>query len=80
MTNTFVRLLGYDIDELEAFKLSLNVEKIIAIAEDTFTIFDDIGARYIDYKGCEITVEGILCYKVLETYQDVLYKIYGGQR
>lgn len=68
---------GYDVDELEVFKLSLKVEKIIAIAEDAFTMFDEINVRDIEHKGCEITIEGILCYKVLETYQEVLEKLNG---
>lgn len=71
MDNTLLDVTGYDRDEDEAFKLSLNVEKIIAIAEDAFAIFDEVAGKYVDHVGCEIAVDGGLCYKILEPYQEV---------
>ncbi|MGT2969105.1 hypothetical protein [Streptococcus azizii] len=71
MINTLLDVTGFDRDEDEFFKLSLNVEKIIAIAEDTFTMFDDVTGEYVEHVGCEITVDGSLCYKILEPYQEV---------
>ncbi|HEL1563492.1 TPA: hypothetical protein TX924_000970 [Streptococcus suis] len=71
MVNALLDVTGFDKDKDEAFKLSLNVKKIIAIAEDTFAIFDDVAGEYVDHVGCEITVNGSLCYKILEPYQEV---------
>ncbi|WP_105152070.1 hypothetical protein [Streptococcus suis] len=71
MVNALLDVTGFDQDKDEAFKLSLNVKKIIAIAEDTFAIFDDVAGEYVDHVGCEITVDGNLCYKILEPYQEV---------
>lgn len=71
MANALLDVTGFDEEKDEAFKLSLNVEKIIAIAEDTFVVFDDVIGKYVDHVGCEITVDGSLCYKILEPYQEV---------
>ncbi|HEM3474048.1 hypothetical protein [Streptococcus suis] len=71
MVNALLDVTGFDKDKDEAFKLSLNVEKIIAIAEDTFAVFDDVAGEYVEHAGCEITVDGSLCYKILEHYQEV---------
>ncbi|MGU7985990.1 hypothetical protein ACS60L_02335 [Streptococcus suis] len=68
MANALLDVTGFEQDKDEAFKLSLNVKKIIAIAEDTFAIFDDVAGEYV---GCEITVNGSLCYKIIEPYQEV---------
>ncbi|HEL2129489.1 TPA: hypothetical protein TZW71_001024 [Streptococcus suis] len=46
MVNALLDVTGFDKDKDEAFKLSLNVEKIIAIAEDTFVVFDDVAGEY----------------------------------
>lgn len=35
------QITGYDVDKLEEFKLILNANEIISIAEDTFEIFDE---------------------------------------
>ncbi|HEL2022724.1 TPA: hypothetical protein U0J94_000313 [Streptococcus suis] len=71
MANALLDVTGFDKDKDEAFKLSLNIKKIIAIAEDTFAIFDDVAGEYVEHVGCEITVDGSLCYKILEPYQKV---------
>lgn len=71
MANALLDVTGFDEEKDEAFKLSLNVEKIIAIAEYTFVVFDDVIGKYVEHVGCEITVEGSLCYKILEPYQKV---------
>lgn len=72
MVNALLDVTGFDKDKDEAFKLSFaNVKKIIAIAEDTFAIFDDVAGEYVDHVGCEITVNGSLCYKIFEPYQEV---------
>ncbi|MDS1160875.1 hypothetical protein [Streptococcus suis] len=71
MANALLDVTGFDKDKDEAFKLSLNIKKIIAIAEDTFAIFDDVAGEYVEHVGCEITVDGSLCYKILDPYQKV---------
>lgn len=71
MDNALLDVTGFDKDKDEAFKLSLNVKKIISIAEDTFAIFDEVACDYVEHLGCEITVDGNLCYKILEPYQEV---------
>ncbi|MFZ4460528.1 hypothetical protein, partial [Enterococcus gallinarum] len=41
-------LTGYDVDKLEEFKLILNANEIISIAEDTFEIFDEETGNWVE--------------------------------
>ncbi|HEL1630026.1 TPA: hypothetical protein TXL51_001508 [Streptococcus suis] len=65
-------LTGYDIEEQETFQLMLNVSSIIAIAEDTFVIYDDNKSDFIEHTGCEIYTDNSVCYKVLDAYEKIL--------
>ncbi|NQN13825.1 hypothetical protein HPA25_07845 [Streptococcus suis] len=65
-------LTGYDIEEQETFQLMLNVSSIIAVAEDTFAIYDDNKRDFIVHTGCEIYIDNSVCYKVLDAYEKIL--------
>ncbi|MCF0240828.1 MAG: hypothetical protein HUJ62_10505 [Streptococcus gallolyticus] len=69
------QITAYDVDKLEEFKLILNANEIISIAEDTFEIFDEETCNWVEHKGCEIYVHDC-CYKVLNSYEEFL-KIFG---
>lgn len=69
------QITAYDVDKLEEFKLILNANEIISIAEDTFEIFDEETCNRVEHKGCEIYVHDC-CYKVLNSYEEFL-KIFG---
>lgn len=70
-----VRWLGqitaYDTEELETFKLILNANEIISIAEHEFEMFDEETGDFVEHKGCEIYVHDC-SYKVLNSYEDFL--------
>ncbi|WP_447584355.1 hypothetical protein ACQ1P6_07595 [Streptococcus pasteurianus] len=65
------QITAYDVDKLEEFKLILNANEIISIAEDTFEIFDEETCNWVEHKGCEIYVHDC-CYKVLNSYEEFL--------
>lgn len=65
------QITGYDVDELEEFKLILNANEIISIAEDTFEIFDEETCNWVEHKGCEVYVSNC-CYKVLNSYEEFI--------
>lgn len=69
------QITGYDVEKLEEFKLILNANEIISIAEDTFEIFDEETGNLVEHKGCEVYVRDC-CYKVLNSYEELL-KILG---
>ena len=70
-----IDITAYDVDELEEFKLVLNANEIISIAEDTFEIFDEETGNWVEHKGCEVYVRDCR-YKVLNSYEELL-KILG---
>lgn len=65
------QITGYDVDELEEFKLILNANEIISIAEDAFEIFDEETGNLAEHKGCEVYVRNC-CYKVLNSYEEFI--------
>ena len=65
------QITAYDTEELETFKLILNANEIISIAEHEFEIFDEETGNFVEYKGCEICVRDC-CYKVLNNYEDFM--------
>lgn len=69
------QITAYDVDKFEEFKLILNANEIISIAEDTFEIFDEEIGDWAEHKGCEVYVRNC-CYKVLNSYEEFL-KIFG---
>lgn len=69
------QITAYDVDKLEEFKLILNANEIISIAEYTFEIFDEETCNLVEHKGCEVYVRDC-CYKVLNSYEEFL-KIFG---
>lgn len=69
------QITGYDVDKLEEFKLILNANEIISIAEYTFEIFDEETGNWVEHEGCEVYVRDC-CYKVLNSYEELL-KILG---
>ncbi|MCY7156251.1 hypothetical protein [Streptococcus gallolyticus] len=69
------QITAYDVDKLEEFKLILNANEIISIAEDTFEIFDEETGNWVEHKGCKIYVRDC-CYKVLNSYEE-FFKIFG---
>nr|DAV14668.1 MAG TPA: hypothetical protein [Caudoviricetes sp.] len=75
MPNFVVDITAYDVEKLEEFKLILNANEIISIAEDTFEIFDEETCNWVEHKGCEVYVHDC-CYKVLNSYEEFL-KIFG---
>ncbi|WP_431770733.1 hypothetical protein [Streptococcus gallolyticus] len=68
------QITAYDVDKLEEFKLILNANEIISIAEDTFEIFDEETCNWVEHKGCEVYVRDC-CYKVLNSYEEFLKAI-----
>ncbi|SFC84525.1 hypothetical protein SAMN05660328_11528 [Streptococcus gallolyticus] len=68
MPNFVVDITAYDVEKFEEFKLILNANEIISIAEDTFEIFDEETGNWVEHKGCEVYVHDC-CYKVLNTYE-----------
>lgn len=71
MPNFVVDITAYDVEKLEEFKLILNANEIISIAEDTFEIFDEETCNWVEHKGCEVYVHDC-CYKVLNSYEEFL--------
>lgn len=69
MPNFVVDITAYDVEKLEKFKLILNANEIISIAEDTFEIFDEETGNWVEHKGCEVYVHDC-CYKVLDSYEE----------
>ncbi|MFQ8728246.1 MAG: hypothetical protein ACLSD1_06145 [Streptococcus lutetiensis] len=69
------QITAYDVDKLEEFKLILNANEIISIAEYTFEIFDVETGNWVEHEGCEVYVRDC-CYKVLNSYEELL-KILG---
>lgn len=65
------QITAYDVDKLEEFKLILNTNEIISIAEDTFEIFDEETGNLAEHKGCEVNVRDC-CYKVLNSYEEFI--------
>ncbi|HES2599713.1 TPA: hypothetical protein VNW75_001342 [Streptococcus pyogenes] len=65
------QITAYDVDELEEFKLVLNANEIISIAEDTFEIFDEETGNWVEHKGCEVYVRDCR-YKVLNSYEEFI--------
>lgn len=65
------QITAYDVDKLEEFKLIVNADEIISIAEDTFEVFDEETCNLMEYKGCEVYVRDC-CYKVLNSYEEFL--------
>lgn len=66
-----IDITAYDVDELEEFKLVLNANEIISIAEDTFEIFDEETGNWVEHKGCEVYVRDCR-YKVLNSYEEFI--------
>ena len=66
--NWVANITAYDIENAETFRLMLNADEIVSIAEDTFEIFDEKTGAWIEHKGCEIYVHDY-CYKVLDAYE-----------
>ena len=48
------QITAYDVDKLEEFKLILNANEIISIAEYTFEIFDEETGNWVEHEGCEV--------------------------
>lgn len=71
----FTGITGYDVEKLEKFKLAVNVNEIISIAEDTFTILDEEIGDWVEHRGCEIYVRDC-CYKVLDDYETLTQNIW----
>lgn len=69
------QITAYDVDKPEEFKLILNANEIISIAEYTFEIFDEETGNWVEHEGCEVYVRDC-CYKVLNSYEELL-KILG---
>lgn len=71
--NCFIHdITGYDVENYETFMLALNINKITAISEDTFEIFDENIGDFTERTGCEILVNGTNLYKVLNTYEELM--------
>ena len=68
------QITAYDVDKSEEFKLILNANEIISIAEDTFEIFDEETCNWVEHKGCEVYVRDC-CYKALNNYEEFLKAI-----
>lgn len=68
------QITAYDVDKSEEFKLILNANEIISIAECTFEIFDEETCNWVEHKGCEVYVRDC-CYKVLNNYEEFLKAI-----
>lgn len=71
------QITAYDVDKLEEFKLILNANEIISIAEDTFEIFDEETCNFVEHEGCEVYVHDC-CYKVLNSYEEFC-EVFGGK-
>lgn len=69
------QITGYDVDKFEEFKLMLNANEIVSIAEDTFEIFDEETGNWVEHKGCEVYVRDDCCYKVLNSYEEFIKAI-----
>ena len=69
------QIKAYDVDKSEEFKLILNANEIISIAEYTFEIFNEETCNWVEHKGREVYVRDC-CYKVLNSYEEFL-KIFG---
>ncbi len=67
-SNWVANITAYDVENAETFRLMLNADEIISIAEDTFEIFDEKTGAWVEHKGCEIYVHDC-CYKVLDAYK-----------
>lgn len=65
------QITAYDVDKLEEFKLILNADEIISIAENTFEVFDEETGIWSEHEGCEVYVRDC-CYKVLNSYEEFL--------
>lgn len=65
-------ITGYDVENRETFVLALNTNELIAIAEDTFKIFDENINDFTEHVGREILVNGTNLYKVLNTYEELM--------
>lgn len=69
--NWITQITAYHLANDEPFKLTLNANEIISVAEDTFTIFDEETANWVEHKGCEVYIHDC-CYKILNSYEDFL--------
>lgn len=51
--NWITEITAYHIEKDEPFKLTMNANEIISVAEDTFEIFDEETCNWVEHKGCE---------------------------